>query len=200
VDSKVELGGRSFVAVLETTAEHDFLTMGHIRATGLSEAAQRPDESPEDFAVRLVGDLAASGRAFDILGSLLVPEGTESLAWTPKMGAETAAFMRGLTDQRSKNQLYTLTAQLMLAFFQDGLLSFKTSKPSSPGARRKNSPTSQNEAPSPSESGTAPSASSLETITPAPSPSELNGPSEKFWPAFLRRLGIGRGSNTDTTT
>jgi len=185
-NAKVEIGGRSFEPVTETTALHDFWVMKQVRATGLALAAQRPDESYEDFAVRLCGEIAESGKAFLLIGALLVPEGREPLEWTPEMAEETARFLEGMTSLKDKNQIFTLTAQLMLGFFGSGLLSFETSKPSSASARATLSEESEPTTlvPSASESGALLSASSAASTTTEPRASRQRGRFGRFWSAI----------------
>lgn len=128
---KIRIGGRTFVPVKNSTIEHDFWLMAHIRGAGLDRIAIGEDEAPDDFAVRLLGEVIDSGRIFPILGGLFLPEKTSSLNWTPEVAEETAAFLKKLSDPGDKAQIQQQVVSLLLSFFQSGLASLRISRKSS---------------------------------------------------------------------
>lgn len=129
------LGGRAFVPIGESTVEHDFTFMGLIRAAGLDRVAIREGESAQDFALRLLQEAIASGKVLEMLGCLLIPEGTAPEHWTPRLGAETAAFFGGLTAAADKLTIQALVLSLLIDFFEQGLSSLETSRTSSEAAQ-----------------------------------------------------------------
>lgn len=123
-----ELGGRVFTVIGESTIEHDFHFMGLVKAAGLDRPTLRIDESPGDFAVRILGELLGSGHACEMLGCLLIPEGIRSEDWTPKIAAETATFIGRLADPSEKQKVRALVLSLLIDFFERGLASWRASR------------------------------------------------------------------------
>jgi hypothetical protein len=133
---KIELGGRTYVPVKNSTIEHDFWLMGQIRAAGLDEVHVRPDERPEDFAVRLLRDVINSGRVFLLLGGLLIPEGVASEDWTPEIAEDTAGTLKKLTTPDDKEKVREQVISLLIGFFETGLACLTTSRSFSPAQGR----------------------------------------------------------------
>ena len=128
---KITIGGRTFVPVKNSTIEHDFYLMSHIRGAGLDRIALGEDEAPDDFAVRLLGEVISSGRVFKVLGGLFLPEKISSLDWTPEMAEETAAFLKRISEPRDKLEVQKQVISLLIDFFQSGLASLRISRKSS---------------------------------------------------------------------
>jgi hypothetical protein len=133
---KIELGGLVYVPVKNSTIEHDFYLMGQIRAVGLDEVHVRPDERPEDFALRLLRDVINSGRVFLLLGGLLISEGTASEDWTPELAEKTAQTLKKLTAPDDKEKVREQVLSLLIGFFETGLACLTTSRSFSPGPGR----------------------------------------------------------------
>jgi len=128
---KITIGGRAFVPVKNSTIEHDFWLMAHIRGAGLDRIAIEEGEPPEDFAVRLLGEVISSGRIFPILGGLFLPEKIASIDWTPEVAEETVAFLKKVSDTEDKAQIQRQVISLLISFFQSGLASLTISRKSS---------------------------------------------------------------------
>jgi hypothetical protein len=125
---KIKIGGRMFVPVKNSTIEHDFWLMAHIRGAGLDRIAIEEGEPPEEFAVRLLGEVISSGRIFPILGGLFLPEKISSLDWTPEVAEETAAFLKKVSDPDDKALIQQQVVSLLISFFQSGLVSLRISQ------------------------------------------------------------------------
>lgn len=125
---KIKIGGRTFIPVNNSTIEHDFWLMAHIRGAGLDRVVISGGEAPEDFAVRLLGEVIDSGRIFPLLGGLFLPEGVSSLDWTPETAEETAAFLKKISDPKDKLQIQKQVISLLIDFFQSGLASLRISR------------------------------------------------------------------------
>lgn len=117
------LGGQAFTVIGESTIEHDYTFFGICQAAGISSPKLEPGETPGDFAVRLLGDILGSGRALDLLGCILIPEGTSSEEWTKELCQETASFLGGLTSAADKKAINNLTLSALIDFFESGLAS-----------------------------------------------------------------------------
>ena len=128
---KITIGGRTFVPVKNSTIEHDFWLMAHIRGAGLDRIAIEEGEPPDDFAVRLLGEVISSGRIFPILGGLFLPEKIASIDWTPEVAEETVAFLKKVSDPEDKAQIQRQVISLLISFFQSGLVSLRISRKSS---------------------------------------------------------------------
>jgi hypothetical protein len=185
------LGGRLFVPLDRTTVEHDHWYMRHVRAAGLDSARKRDDESPDDFARRLLGLVLDSGRATLLLAGLIVPTEGAVIRWTPAGAAETAEFLARLEDPVDKRQVSALLAGMLADFFVNGLISWGDSLPSSDGQPGPMSLTA------PGVSGRTSSAPSPDSTRSARSLS-LAGPWwRRCWP-FARRGGAKRQSTSAT--
>jgi len=156
-----KLGGRTFVAVRESTVEQDYTFLGLIREAGISELTLQPDEGPDEFARRTLDHLVADGAVLKLLGCLLIPEeligGRRSRfalgrrpdpgeVWTPEIGEETAAFLGRLKEQQDKLKIQGLILTLLVSFFESGIVSLWTTEISSdeaiPETTREESPSS----------------------------------------------------------
>jgi hypothetical protein len=128
----IVIAGRTFQLSGESTARHDIYTMRQIAACGLNLAPiQGGEETDEQFQYRLYATALQTGDIFLLLGSLLVPEGTEPLAWTVAMATDTATFLAGLTAAEDKAKLRILLASALTPFFASGRRSSRTSPTSS---------------------------------------------------------------------
>lgn len=127
----ITIGGRRFMAVQEGTLRHDLRYMELVSQLGLQSLQMREGEAPEEFAVRLLGELVAAGVVLELLGTLLIPEGRSAEEWTPEMAGETAAFFSGLTKPEDKAAVHAQVITLVLDFFERGMVALWTSRRSS---------------------------------------------------------------------
>lgn len=128
------IGGQRYRALAESTVERDWTFMGLLRSTGLDQVQMYPDESPEVFARRLMGDILASGKALAILGCLFVPDGMADSDWTPEIGRQTASYFGRLVQPEDKEAANQILLGAYLGFLAQGLVSLTTSQTSSDGA------------------------------------------------------------------
>lgn len=116
------LGGRAFARAEDTTVEQDLWIMGTLRRVGLDQLSLEVGETADDFAHRLLSDLAASGKALPLLGALIVPaDGPET--WSEELAASTAAFLATLKAPDDKARVNTLIVSMLLGFFLSGIVS-----------------------------------------------------------------------------
>lgn len=134
-EGRVTLGGRAFRKIGIATLEHDFRLIGLLREIGLYEPYRLQSESPAEYGTRLLQDLIASGRAFDVLGHLLIPAEVPPENWTPEIARETAGFIGALTRPEDKEEIQALTLGFLLGFFEHGLSSWRLSTTSSESCR-----------------------------------------------------------------
>jgi hypothetical protein len=120
----LEIGGQKWRAVKRSTIEHDFWMMKHIREAGLDAGRLRPGEKPEEFAIRLLHQVIASGKAFTLLGGVLLPAGMADEHWTPERAEQTAAFLRGLAADEDKAAVKSAIISLLTGFLEAGLRSY----------------------------------------------------------------------------
>jgi len=123
----IEIGGQKWRAAKRSTIEHDFWLMKHIREAGLDNVRIRPGEKPEDFAVRLLHEVIGSGKAFKLLGGMLLPESIPDEQWSPERAEQTAALMRGLAADEDKAAVKSAIIGLLTGFLEAGLRSYADS-------------------------------------------------------------------------
>jgi len=134
------LGGRTFLAIKESTVEQDFLFLALVKRARLDEVVLEPGESPEDFARRLLEAAVESGAILEILACLLVPEEAAQRgrdpgeAWAREMAEETARFLGGLRKPEDKDKIRSLVLSLLIPFVESGIVSLRTSMTSSRAA------------------------------------------------------------------
>lgn len=122
-----EIGGQKWRAVKRSTIEHDFWLMKHIREAGLDAVRIQPGEKPEEFALRLLHEVIGSGKAFALLGGMLLPDGVPDEHWTPERAEQTAAFLRGLAADEDKAAVKSAIISLLTGFLEAGLRSYADS-------------------------------------------------------------------------
>jgi hypothetical protein len=125
------IGGREWKAITNSTLEHDFWTMGQIRAAGLDRVVIEEGEKVEEFFLRIQREAINHGRAFLLLGGFLMPAEVDPLDWSEEMAIETANFFRKLTDPADKRVVQLQFASMLAGFFANGLASLMTSRKSS---------------------------------------------------------------------
>lgn len=131
----VDLGGRLFRVIEDSTAAHDLWFMGHVARAGLTQATMQAEESSEDFARRLLDEILATGKALTLIGGMLIPEDVADTDWTEEIAGETSQFLGGLTAERDKAQILSLVCTLLIDFFAAGVTSVVRTAGTSPAER-----------------------------------------------------------------
>lgn len=129
----VEIGGRRFEQVEDWTVEQDWWLMQRIREVGL-DTIQVSSSKPEDIATAvseaIESKLVEAGKAVELLGGVLIPEGWEPEQWTPALAAETSAFLLKQRGAQAREAVRNLSVWALVNFFASGLVSFKIFPPS----------------------------------------------------------------------
>jgi hypothetical protein len=128
----IVLGGRRFVPLTESTLAHDTWYKGLVFRNGMHTMVRGSDESESDYGLRLLAALHQNGYMWELLGGLLLPEGTSHQHWTPEVSAEITDFIGHLDDPAEKERAYPLARELWWGFFARGRNSSRSSPPSSP--------------------------------------------------------------------
>lgn len=123
---RVSLGGRIY-RVIRRRAKQTFWVMGQAQRAGLYDLSRRPGESMSTFALRLQGELSASGAAHILLGGILIREHLEDKDWTPKLAEETGAFIGELDSEEDMETISQLFASFIIGFFAAGMASLANS-------------------------------------------------------------------------
>ncbi len=116
-----EIRGRKWRAVERSTLRHDNYMIRHILEGGLDKLRRNDGESLEEFAVRLLHAVLASGKMFDLLGGLLLPEAVPDDKWSEQLAAETAEFLGNVIEEHDKIAVQEALMPLLLAFFAAGM-------------------------------------------------------------------------------
>lgn len=117
----LKIGGLQWRAVQNSTLEHDFHTVRIARSIGVDADGMLPGESAEDFASRLLFMVIDSGKIFELLGCLMLPNSIPDSEWTPEQAEKTAQFMRALRDPGDKDAVQSFIVSLLIGFFSEGL-------------------------------------------------------------------------------
>lgn len=124
----VTLGGRRF-RVLDfdrRTVAHDYAIMSLMRSTGLDRVMPMDGETNAVYLVRLHEALIDSGKACDLVGAYLLPEGFDELDWTPKAAKETAQFIARCNTEDDRLAVNKMAMDVVMGFFKLGLERLKT--------------------------------------------------------------------------
>lgn len=115
------LGGRAFAPIKNGTMKRDLAMIGIEEAAGLlPDVEPLPGEDARAFAERMVLIVTRSGKFCDLLGGLMIPAELDPKAWTPEIGAQTAAHIEMVDDPAEKEILRGLAASLLASFFVKG--------------------------------------------------------------------------------
>jgi hypothetical protein len=131
------LGGRAFVAIGESTVEHDLRFDALCERAGLNDFRMEQGEAPDTYADRLLRQLLVSEHVLDLLACLLVPEPVDAgdkepgETWTPDLAQETVRHFGSLRSPEDKAQIRSLVLSLLIEFFPFGMRSSGTSATSS---------------------------------------------------------------------
>jgi hypothetical protein len=131
----VTLGERRYVQIGDgATVQHDYWLMGHVTRAGLARVTMFPNETPDQFCLRILDTAIMSGLVMELMGGLLVPEGTKPADWTPEMAVETGAYISGLSHPEDKEKINDLLLTMLMDFFERGLTSlYRTDTSSAAG-------------------------------------------------------------------
>lgn len=117
-----KLNGRVYRAIKTSTIEHDFYMIDRIRAAGLDRVTLAEGENAEQLAMRLLEMTIGTGKAFEILGGLLIPVDVQDIDWTPAIAEETAENIKRTTDDAEKAEIRQQLVALLISFFNAGLI------------------------------------------------------------------------------
>ena len=123
------LGGRRFhTADLDrrTVRQHHYL----VAVTREVVAPKRMPNDENDFGVVLTEwevDVLASGKACELLGAFLLPEGKVERDWTREMATDTQSFLEQLDREEDRNLVDGLVMECLVGFFQHALRQLQTS-------------------------------------------------------------------------
>jgi hypothetical protein len=127
----ITIAGRKLKPVTNSTMRHDIWVQGQIERAGLTHMAIHPDESPEEFAMRVFRQAAMNADVFLLLGGLLMPFEIEPAKWTEEMARDTANFLGNVTDATDKAIVQMQINSALTSFFVTGLSSLMISQRSS---------------------------------------------------------------------
>jgi hypothetical protein len=122
----MKLGGREFDVIASGTIEWDVTLLNLLQACGLADVTMHAGETAEGLALRVYRTLMSSGSVFEILGCVLIPQGSDPFKWTPDLMKLTSAFLRTLHLKDDKDEIRSQINSLVAGFFRQGLLSVRT--------------------------------------------------------------------------
>lgn len=126
----IQISGRGFKAVTDSTLEHDIWTVRQLDRAGLRNLVLEDGEKPDEFVDRILMKLMLDGDIFELLGGLLMPAELNGKDWTPEMAGETGRLFASATGE-DKAIVKRQIAGAMEVFLAQGLLSSIRSRRSS---------------------------------------------------------------------
>lgn len=132
------LGGREFTALDmgARTVRWQLHVDRLIGESGIDRILPAQGEEENSYLLRLHAAVMRSGRACELLGCFLLPEGATEQDWTPAMATATATYLEGLATDADIAEVYSLGLEFVLGFFGRQLRSLTSSLSSSSAARR----------------------------------------------------------------
>lgn len=124
-------GAGVFRLMTASTIERDIVLTNLLRSSGVEQAMIDALSAGREPDSDIFAAVTSSGKLFDILGAVLVPDGFDQLQWTPQQGKETAEKLRHLTAPQAKAMVLHSIVALVKACFLKGLSSLATSPNSS---------------------------------------------------------------------
>lgn len=124
----VEVAGRKFRGVTNTTFKQDMLIMQILHEAGLRELAEKYDVLKDDLgsvAESVIVAAYKSGKLFDLLGAVMIENGQK---WTLKSAKTNSEFFAELTAPEDKQALKGSIVAVILGFFVSGLFVSRTSQ------------------------------------------------------------------------
>lgn len=170
--ASVEVGGRKFTAVSDTSFEQDILIMQLLHESGLRQIAEKFNivkDDLSDVSQEVIIAAFKSGKLFQLLGAVMVEDGKE---WTLESAKANADFFAKLSSREDKSALKGSIVSVILGFFVSGLLALGTSemssvRPESVDAQQpEKSPIAANTTSEIGESSSGNSESTTQTATP----------------------------------
>jgi hypothetical protein len=126
----IQIAGREFKAVTDSTLEHDVWTVQQLDRAGLRNLILEDGEKPDEFVERILAKLMLDGAVFELLGGLFMPAELEGKGWTPEMAFETGRLFASTTGE-DKAIVKRQIAGAVEVFLAQGLLSSIRSRRSS---------------------------------------------------------------------
>lgn len=123
---QLKLGGREFDVISSSTIEWDVTLLNLVQGCGLADVTMHAGEDAEGLAKRVFRSLMGSPSVFEILGCVLIPAGTDPLAWEPQMMREQANFLRKLSTPEDKAAINQHIRNIVAGFFLQGIVSVRT--------------------------------------------------------------------------
>src|SRR4051812_27600343 len=114
---RYKIGGAVYVPVegANLTVEHDDWLLGRLHEAGMTHLEVGENEAAEDWARRVISELAASGRTMLVLAGLVMPE--NATRWTPALAVESAAAIGAASDPESRSTVHGLLIGSLIGFF-----------------------------------------------------------------------------------
>ncbi len=129
-----EFGGRKFRPISQRTIECDFLAMAQVRASRIDSIQIEEGEDPGEYARRVMERAESAPEVFDLLGCVLIPSEVPDLDWSRATMRKTAEHLRRVVATEEKALLRRCLIEMVIGFFQSGIVSARTSRNSSSSA------------------------------------------------------------------
>lgn len=126
-----QLGGRAYRAVAVSTLERDVFVMGRARTAGLDSITKLAEETPEEYAVRVLEALLKLEGVLELVGALIIPAEMPDDQWTPSVAHDTARLVGRITNDEQKGHVKQALLGLLVPFLESGLGRWTATSPSS---------------------------------------------------------------------
>lgn len=136
-EKEIVLGGVTYVQINESTVEHDLHFTKLVRRASIDSTVMEDGEAPSRFARRVLDAALVQGDVLEILGCILIPkdlveEGQEpGDFWTPEIARRTREQLGKVRATRDKIDVEGLVLELLIRFFEAGVVSFEAMRTAS---------------------------------------------------------------------
>lgn len=131
----ITLAGRRLRIVERPTLRMQ-LHLSNLAARGrLIDPMPMDGETPDAFALRVVGEANDAGALLELLGAMLMPESSQDSDWRQDEAEANAKLLGALQDEAEIARVRLLVSEALIPFMRAGLASYKRTLGASPDGR-----------------------------------------------------------------
>lgn len=123
----ITIRGRKYKHIGVSTLRRDIFTEGQLLRAGVSRMELLPEETPDEFAQRVLRTAYTNGDVLLLMGCLLIPAESDPLKWTEDLARETADFLGAVVADEDKLTVRAQVVSAIQGFIEAGLVALMIS-------------------------------------------------------------------------